>query len=68
MYVIKDYDLINDIFESFDNYIRFCKLNEDELKIDIDKLRKMKVKFEFTYVDDNIDKYLEKGSKKVLSE
>ena len=73
LYVLKDYKLTNEIFGSLENYILYCSLNKHLLKnigieVDIKSLTKKMNNVQFTYVDDNIDKYLEKGSKKVLSE
>ena len=68
LYFMKDVNLINKLFGSMDNYVLFCELHKDKLNINIDELKRNVDDLRFSYVDDNIDKYLEKkGNRKVLS-
>lgn len=69
LYDMKDINLINKIFGSFDKYVMFCLFNKINININIDELMYDISKLEFSYVDDNIDKCLEedKGNVKSLS-
>ena len=65
LYFMKDVNLINKLFGSMDNYLSYCKLHQKELDINLNEVEQ---KLYISYVDDNVDKYLEeeKGNAKSL--
>ena len=71
IYQNEDYELLLQIFDSYEKFISYCFLNYKKLGIDIEELHTMFNKYinsnHFSYVDDRIRDYLNKPqNKKVL--
>lgn len=71
IYQNEDYELLLQIFDSYEKFINYCFLNHKKLGIDIEELHTMFNKYinynHFSYVDDRIRDYLNKPrNKKVL--
>ena len=71
IYQNEDYELLLQIFDSYEKFLNYCFLNHKKLGIDIEELHTMFNKYinynHFSYVDDRIRDYLNKPqNKKVL--
>ena len=71
IYETCDYELLIEIFDTYEKFINYCVINSDEMGIDVKKLNNMFNNYvdpkHFSYVDDRIDDYLsDKTQSKML--